>query len=488
MKTNTRILLLGVIAACLSILGVARAQTIVQGNIGGTWTSAGNPYIAVDNCTVTSNLFLQPGVIFEIESNVTITANGYVIQAMGTPTQRITIQGWPGTTNYYNTIYVENETGTNLFMYCDFANAQAAIMMVVAETSSGYNDYAVTMPVEIMNCTFSNCVQEAIYGQAQGQSQGGGFPCFSWYTTDTLNPVIKNCMFNGTVQGCVINISGQSSYSGSGCRQTSTGYGYSYPIIEANLFQNLTGNAFLMQVGSYAGGGTPVFINNTLVNCMGGINATDPWDVTVQSDIFDGCTNAVTVSGSLSRTISYNDFFSNATNFTGLPVAYGQVLLNNRNGTPSDVFYNIYQNPLFVAVNDFHLTANSPCVNAGVPNAAYVNMCFPPSIGTNYPDLGAYGGPDACNWLTTVPVLPAHLSLTQSNSLLWLNFGAIPRSSYQVQYITTNLDATSGTNCWLTNTTLKPSANPVSIAVSPYPTTNKTGFYRVKSLGRTPGN
>jgi hypothetical protein len=311
MKSNTSpvqsfTLVLASMLMLLEFTNIASAQTIVQGNIGGTWTPAGNPYIAVANCTVTSTLILQPGVVFDIESNVTVTANGNLIQAVGTPTQRITIQGWPATTNYYNTIYVENETGTNRFKYCDFANAQTAIMMVVAETSSGYNDFAVTMPVEIMNCTFSNCVQEAIYGLAQGQSQGGGFPCFSWYTTDTLNPVIKNCVFNGTVHGCVINISGQSSYSGSGCRQTSTGYGYSYPIIEANLFQNLTGNAFLMQVGSYAGAGSSVFINNTMVNCGVGVNATDPWDATVEDCVFDGCTNAVMVSGSLSRNIYFH--------------------------------------------------------------------------------------------------------------------------------------------------------------------------------------
>jgi hypothetical protein len=84
--------------------------------------------------------------------------------------------------------------------------------------------------------------------------------------------------------------------------------------------------------------------------------------------------------------------------------------------------------------------------------------------------------------------LAAQLSLAKSNSFVWLSFGAIPRSTYQVQFIATNLDAASGTNRWLTNTTLIPAAKPVSIAVSPYPTTNNKAFYRVRSLGRTPGN
>jgi hypothetical protein len=331
------------------------AQTIVQGNIGGTWTPVGNPYIAVADCTVTSTLILQPGVILDIESNVTVTANGNLIQAVGTPTQRITIQGWPSS-SVYNTISVENNTQTTSFMYCDFANAQTALSLVASEASSGMNNISQIMPVDVLNCTFSNCSVQAINGYAYGQSQSGesgGF--YSWTTTSTLNPVIKNCVFNGTSNGCDLDIYGQSS---SLLGKTYYGYGYSYPVIVNNVFKNLTRTAFLMEVGSYAGGGSSVFLNNTMVNCMGGVNATDPWDATVQSDIFVGCTNAVTVSGSLSRTISYNDFFTDATNFTGLPIAYGQVLLNNRNGTPSDVLYNIYQEPLFADGTNFYLATN----------------------------------------------------------------------------------------------------------------------------------
>jgi hypothetical protein len=442
---------------CTLAPGYLNAQTIVQGNIGGTWTPAGNPYIAIDNCTVTSTLILQPGVIFEIESNLTITANGNLIQAVGTPTQRITIQGFPST-NYFNYIEIANESGTNRFKYCDFANAQAGIVMMVA----GGNQI---MPVEIMNCTFSNCVQHGIYGHATGTAGGSAsVPGYSY--SETLNPVIENCVFYDTVNGCTIDISGtQVNIFG----DIFTGYGYSYPIILNNVFQNLTGTAFLMQIGSYAGGGSSLFVNNTVSNCMGGVNATDPWNATAQSDIFVGCTNAVTVSGSLSRAISYNDFFSNATNFTGLPAAYGQVLLNNRNGTPSDVLYNIYQNPLFAVGTNLYLATNSPCVNAGPPGQAFDNMCSPPSIGTNYNDMGAYGGPDACNWLNVVPLVQVEpSSISTSNSLLWVDWFAVPRSTYQIQYAT---NLVNGSNNWqnLANGQAEALGTPTSISVAPYP-------------------
>lgn len=268
--------------------------------------------------------------------------------------------------------------------------------------------------------------------------------------------------------------------------------GHANPVLAGNIFQNLTGVAFCMEInaGSGPGSSTGTFVNNTVVNCRGAVNATDPWDAMVQDNIFVGCTNAVTVSGSLSRQVSYNDFFADETNFTGYPTTYGTVIWNNRNGTPADILYNVYQNPLFVATNDFQLTNSSPCVNAGTPDAAYANMCFPPSISTNFPDLGAYGGPDACNWLTTVPILPAHLSILKStNGLVSLTWEAIPRSTYQIEYnATNNFGVMSGTNRWLADAVLTPLFAPVSVAVSPDPPTNSRAFFRVESLGRTPGN
>lgn len=467
-----------ILAICLLSAGVASAQTVVQGNIGGTWGPSGNPYIAVANCTLTNNLILQPGVVFDIETNVTITASSYVIQAAGTPTQRITIQGWPSTTNYFNMIYLVNGTGTNRFKYCDFANAQAAISMLVDG-----NYYVI--PIEIINCTFSNCVSEAFFGEGYGDFTccgAGGEPNAG---TGTINPLIENCVFSGMSNGCVMYIAGKGS---AGCGCGGNQYGYANPIILNNVFQNLTGTAFLMENGGNPGGGSPIFQNNTIVNCGSGVIATDPWNATVQDNIFQGVANAVIVSGSLSRTISYNDFFGNATNFTGLPAAYGQQLLFNRNETSSDVFYNIFQNPLFVSTNNFQLQTNSTCIGAGAAGGAYENLCSPPSSGSAFGDMGAYGGPDACNWLTTVPLLPTAVSAIESNNLLWLNWEAIPRSTYQVLYVATNLDASSGTNKWLTNTIVTPAATPTAISVAPYPPTNHTTFYKIQSLGRTPGN
>ncbi len=115
-------------------------------------------------------------------------------------------------------------------------------------------------------------------------------------------------------------------------------------------------------------------------------------------------------------------------------------------------------------------------------------MCFPPSIGTTFNDMGAYGGPDACNWLNVVPLVPVQCFSSTSNSLVWVNWYAVPRSTYQIQYAT-NLIA-NGSNQWqnLANGDVEALGTPTSLSVAPYPPTNDTGFYRIQSLGRAPGD
>jgi hypothetical protein len=211
--------------------------------------------------------------------------------------------------------------------------------------------------------------------------------------------------------------------------------------------------------------------------------AQDPWDTRVQDNIFVGCTNAVTANGSLSRNVSYNDFYGNATNFTGYSGNYGNWIIPNRNGTLSDIFSNIGENPLFLATNDFHIATNSPCVDAGTPDWVYSDMCFPPSQGTGYPDLGAYGGPDACNWLDVVPELPVTASASQANGSGTLSWDAVPRSTYRLQYCTNLVSA--GTNIWLDFVDVLATDKPTSFVGA---FDRPEAFFRIQSLGRTPGN
>ena len=130
------------------------AQTIISGNISGTWSPSGNPYIVSDNATVPTGqtLTIQPGVVVWIGAGVSITVNGN-IQAIGTASQRITIQN-PNSSQYWNQIYLYSSSVTNRFYCCDISGATNAISSLFA--------YYYPMRIEIMDCTFSNCISSAI--------------------------------------------------------------------------------------------------------------------------------------------------------------------------------------------------------------------------------------------------------------------------------------------------------------------------------------
>jgi hypothetical protein len=192
------------------------AQTILSGNISGTWLPSGNPYVISANATVQSGqtLTIQPGVIVWIAQGISITVNGGV-QAVGTPSQHIAFQA-PISSQYWNTISVNN-SGNNVFSYCDFLSATNALAFVgstswvsngsnhvsyctfknVMATALAFNNESsnevlfstfqnvsngiatavngnnCTLTANIMNCSFSNCLGTAVSGIGNG---GGNLP------------------------------------------------------------------------------------------------------------------------------------------------------------------------------------------------------------------------------------------------------------------------------------------------------------------------
>jgi hypothetical protein len=510
MNTIIQALMYGLVVILALLPSCCDAQTILSGNISGTWSPSGNPYIISANATVPSGqvLTIQPGVTVWIGQGISISVNGG-IRAVGTSTQHITFQP-PISSQYWNSISVNNGF-TNLFSYCDFANATNALSFAGSSinqvnyctfinamgTALAFNDQSSnqvlfstfqnvsngiamvvnhnnwTLDASIVNCLFSNCWGMAVSGVGNGEwgSRNG-----------RIVAAIENSSFSFVGSGC-----GFSIYGGYYSLGGAAGYGYANVHIENNAFQNVTNTAVLLTAGDYAGSSTATLVNNIILNASNGIVSQDPWDATVMDDIFVGCTSAVTDTGSLSRHVEYNDFFQNATNFIGYTSNYGTVILANRNGTPCDLLFNIYQDPKFLATNDFHLQTNSPAIDAGTPDWVYTDMCFPPAQGASFPDLGIYGGPNACNWLAVVPILPVQATMTHSNQVTKINWGAIPRSEYQVQYLT-NL-VILGTNEWLnfTNGDVLAAGKPTSLSVATDETKPKMVF-RIQSLGRPAGN
>ncbi|MBC8279077.1 MAG: right-handed parallel beta-helix repeat-containing protein, partial [FCB group bacterium] len=85
--------------------------------------------------------------------------------------------------------------------------------------------------------------------------------------------------------------------------------------------------------------------------------------------------------------LTYNNFDNNeGGNFTGSPPAHlGQNVTVNANGDSCDIYYNIFEEPLFADPNagNFNLLADSPCIDAG-------NPAFPCDPDSTIADVGAF--------------------------------------------------------------------------------------------------
>jgi len=154
----------------------------------------------------------------------------------------------------------------------------------------------------------------------------------------------------------------------------------------------IKGNAAAQGAGLMFAGCTPTIQNSVITENVGdyGIN-------------FNGCSGT---------TLSYCNIYNNSgENFGGggEPENFGIINSINANGDSCDQYYNIFLNPLFTAPNDsnYHLQLESPCIDAGNPDTTYNDsedqqnpgMALWPSLGTVVNDLGAYGGPQANDWL-----------------------------------------------------------------------------------------
>jgi len=379
----------------LLLLTRAGAATVLSGNVSGTWTTNGSPYILSADCTVASNqtLTILPGVEVIIGPDVSVEVLGG-LSAVGTAAQPISIRG-ANPTNYWGSIGMYNSTFPYRFNYCRIRDS--GYQPLVWGVDGGNR----RLTAEVVNCDFLNCRYGGVYGIAQSHSSGD--PASG---KATLAIEVRNCIFDSTGNGCVFG----AFYIGPNAPDST---------IEArvigNLFKNLKETALLLYESHNNAGGTnssrPEFVNNTIISAQRGVDTVYPYfNPTIRNNMFIRTSNAVhnlSSSGPGSFDVSYNCFFSNTANFSGYPGIYGIPVINNHNGDPCDAFYNIFLDPQFLDTNRFLLRNSSPCIDAGDPTIA--DVCFQFSRGSAISDIGAYGGPEVCGWLTHgfAPVITA---------------------------------------------------------------------------------
>jgi hypothetical protein len=125
--------------------------------------------------------------------------------------------------------------------------------------------------------------------------------------------------------------------------------------------------------------------NNTFISTGGdyGMYITNLSDPDIYSNIIQGFQTGIRAESEVSD-ISFNDLWDNDATFSGagLPDLIGEVVTVNSNNDPSDVYANIFQDPLFMAADSFNLQSGSPCIDAGSPSSY--------DLDGTISDIGAY--------------------------------------------------------------------------------------------------
>lgn len=139
-------------------------------------------------------------------------------------------------------------------------------------------------------------------------------------------------------------------------------------------------------------------VNNTIVaNGRSGIVIEDPSAVPIIKNniITHNSDSGIRAAG---KGYSYNLLFSNNLTEDCNP-SYLMCVRRQYGGYEDEESYlknkDIIADPLYVDAihNDYHLQPSSPAIDAGDPGPKFFDSNFPPSMGSNVNDMGAYGGP-----------------------------------------------------------------------------------------------
>ncbi len=210
---------------------------------------------------------------------------------------------------------------------------------------------------------------------------GGGIYC-----DNVSGPVISN----NTISDNVASGSQNSWGAGICCHNGSE------PLIDGNVISR---NSAASAANSWGGGISLITYNSSTIsqNTISGNSAdkgggiycylSSPTIVNtiVESSLGNG---GIYFDGSGGASVSYGDFYNNESgNFTGtgIPGGLGYLVAVNANGDSCDIAANIFLDPLFVDPigGDFHLQADSPCIDAGDP-------ALPLDPDNTFADIGAF--------------------------------------------------------------------------------------------------
>ena len=236
MKTNLLLIIL-----IFSTIIVNSQTPIPGGNVYGTWTISGSPYLVQGSIMIPTDsvLTIEPGVTVNFQGHYKLLVLGQLL-AIGTITNNIFFNAINTTTGWYG-IRFDNTPSTNDTSKLFYCNIQWGIANGTGNDSYGgalfFNNVS---KVIVKYCLIKN--NSAIIG-------GGGIYC------KNSSPIISN----NTISNNSANYN--AYYDGGGAIECSFG---SNPMISNNIISNNSSNGY--------GGGihcincNPMIFNNTITN------------------------------------------------------------------------------------------------------------------------------------------------------------------------------------------------------------------------------
>jgi len=346
----------------LSGRGMAEPGRYVFGEVAGVWGwSEGDPdYIVLDSVYVPAHqrLRIMPGARILFEPGAFMSVLGE-LRAVGLPTDSIHFlprDPSGGTEAQWGGLDLAFEDATRL-AYCVIKGSRNGLFITESspliqfctiaengdETLAGGGIHIVNSGAEITGCIIENNIA------------GGGGGIF----IRNSKPTVTNCVIrNNRAQG------------GGGIHL----YFLAGALIQSNLIYGNSGGA--VHVIDHS---APRMVNNTITDNSGGGIFADlrSIPVLINTILWHNDGPEMEFGRNANALVSYCDveggFVGNA---------------------------NLDVEPGFVgpAAGDYHLSDSSPLIDQGNPEASFRDYFFPPSLGSELSDIGAYGGPLGGGW------------------------------------------------------------------------------------------
>jgi hypothetical protein len=386
MRTITKLPLLALMAAFfLFNSAYTYAQVSVTGNVSGNW-SANNVYSVDGNITIPANasLNIAPGTVIKFSGNYSLIAEG-ILTANGTSAAPVVFTSNASAPGSWDKIEIKNSSSTLDHCLIEFAKTGV---------------HAANYDLTITNSEIRTLAQYGIY-------------CPGGTSVITGNKIhyfgSGGIVAGGTASNTLISCNEIYSGGGSGVVTNSDN------IVRNNAIQNIAGTP---GAGiSVQAAGNPRIENNYITHCSRGIRvgtaaAPAPKPLIVNNTIsnqlnhgidFDGpyasgkvinniiwsvggaggyglYQNAASGANATPDIIANNliaSIYPGYVNYSNVLVpGIRQIVTTNANGTPADVYLNIYVDPQFTGLPAFSST--SPAINAGNPTySANIGFSIP---------------------------------------------------------------------------------------------------------------